>query len=127
MKMKKNKKIKKEKREKFKKELLERDNNECQLSKILKEEEWNYLLNIYEEDYNYLCKFLDVAHIYSKAQRPDLEWEKENCIILCRYFHSFLDQLKHPIFRTSITKEERLNWMFRTKGKKVFFDKDINV
>lgn len=90
--------------------VVERDKT-CRIFYLLTEQEKFYILNHYIDDWHLLSRILDPAHIIPKGQNPSLKYDENNIILVCRYFHSLLDNLKHPVYKTSITSEERLLWM----------------
>ena len=58
---------------------------------------------------------LDCAHIKGKGSYPELNYDMNNIVLISRYFHTLLDQHRHPIFRHIITEEEKINWLKRAK------------
>lgn len=101
-----------------KEQVFIRDNNKCQIWNILTSEEKKYILNNYMDDYKYLSKSLDPAHIKPKGSHPELKNNEDNIVTVCRYFHSLLDTFKHPVTKVNINSEERENWLESAKNKK---------
>lgn len=89
--------------------------NYCQIWAILSEQERNYVKEHYKDDL-WLNINLDVAHIREKDIRPDLKYDPDNGVVIGRYFHSLIDQFRHPVTRKAITKEERYDWLMRAKA-----------
>lgn len=94
-----------------------RDNNKCQIWEILTQKEQTYILDKYLDDYIY-HKDIDHAHIKNKGSYPELKYDPDNVVLVRRLFHSLLDQLKHPVYRTPITSQERENWLIAARDKK---------
>ena len=75
---------------------------------------------------------LDPAHIYPASGYPGLIYEENNIVLLNRYSHENLDNSRHPIMGTPISKEEMMSWWERIAGiiqwgllqKKVLFLSD---
>lgn len=99
-------------------ELFQRDNNTCQLWKILSQEERVYILHNHFEDYSQLSKTLDPCHIVPRARSSKLYYDLDNLVLISRYFHSLLDTWKHPVYRTTITDQERIDWFNKAKGER---------
>ena len=59
---------------------------------------------------------LDAAHIFPVSIYPDLIYNKNNVILLNRYSHGMLDDMKHPITGDTISYEERQAWWERLAG-----------
>lgn len=92
----------------------ERDGEKtCTIWSILTQEQKQFILEIYRDEYRQLGFTIDKAHIIPRSQSKEFYYEVENIINVSRYFHSLLDQYKHPVVRTLISKEERLEWMYR--------------
>lgn len=101
-----------------KEQLIERDNNTCQLWKILSKDEQLHILHNYFEDYSQLSKQLDPAHIVPRSRSNELYYDVDNLVLISRYFHSLLDTWKHPVYRTTITDDERTDWYIKAKDQK---------
>jgi len=102
----------------FTKMVHERDET-CRIWNILTKKEKTYILQNFFDEYVELSKQLDVAHIISRSNNPSLIKEESNVVLMSRYFHQLLDEMKHPITGKNITTEERFLW-FRSavKGKR---------
>lgn len=92
-----------------------RDNNSCQLWNLLNKKEKAYILDNYREEYSFLSKTLDPAHIISRARSKELYYDPENIVTISRYFHTLLDQLKHPITQLPMTDDERFYWLISAR------------
>jgi hypothetical protein len=60
---------------------------------------------------------LDAAHIFPVSIYPDLVYDKNNVVLINRYSHENLDNLRHPVTGDVITYEERQGWWARLAGK----------
>lgn len=96
--------------------VLERDNFQCRLTKVLSV---NELIKA-GVGFDSTGETLDVAHIVSRSQSSNLYYEMENLISMRRIFHSRLDSYKDPITGKSISKEDRDYWFIRMVGKQLF-------
>lgn len=92
------------------KQIKKRDNNECQLWKILLDSEKRFILDNYIKDYRMLKKCLDPCHIIPRSRDKSLYYELSNIVLCCRYFHTLLDEWKDPVDRKHITDEKRILW-----------------
>lgn len=87
-------------------EILERDKS-CKLWMILTPEEKNHILHNYQDEFFLFKKFFDTAHIIPKSVNKSLYYDKNNLVLIYRYFHRLLDQYMHPVYRTHISNIER--------------------
>lgn len=87
----------------------------CKLWQYISKEEKEFLEINYKEELDIFGRYLDVAHIKPKGSHPELKYDPKNGVIVCRYFHRLLDDLKDPITRESISNEERLDWFKKIK------------
>ena len=99
----------------MKKVIIERDNGECQLYKILNLNEKTIILTVYDEEYKMFKSILDCCHIIPRSEDKSKTYEADNIVLCSRYFHNLLDQYLHPVTRESITKEERLEWFKKAR------------
>jgi len=99
--------------------VLKRDNYICQLSIRLTDIEWNYIQEFHLEEFKMFSKILDCAHMYPKGSNPEIKYNPDYVVTLCRYFHSLLEQFKNPVTRKGINREQRLLWFKRMKVKKI--------
>lgn len=102
--------------EEVKKEVLHRDNNECQVWKILTASEKHFVLTNFLDDYTLHCE-LDIAHIEGKGAHTDKKYNVDNLVCISRYFHSLLDSFKDPITRKNINEKQRKHWFYKIKRK----------
>jgi len=59
---------------------------------------------------------LDNCHIFPVSIYPDLMYDPNNVILMNRYSHGNLDNMKHPVTGDPITYEERQEWWSRVAG-----------
>jgi len=59
---------------------------------------------------------LDCAHIHAVGVHPRLCYVDANVVLLNRYSHENLDNMRHPIDGSPITMEENLLWWQRILG-----------
>lgn len=104
--------------EKVKESVFKRDNNTCQIWKIMTKEERLYVLNNFIEDYRHL-KDLDPAHIEPVGSNIKRKYDIDNIVTVRRYFHSLLDSLKCPVTKQNITKEKRKEWLLKALNNKI--------
>lgn len=102
----------------FRQKIIDRDKT-CRIWNILTEGERRFVLKNFYDDYISLCHNLDVCHIIPRSQAPDKLYDEENVFLASRYFHSLLDEYKHPVTKRLITKEERLSWCLRANKRKI--------
>lgn len=60
-----------------------------------------------------LLQKLDHAHILPVGAHVELTYELRNIVLLNRWSHDHLDNMKHPITGTPIDKEEHKKWWLR--------------
>ncbi len=110
--------------EKTKAIVKKRDNGNCVI--------WNHLLNKAQRltiirdhwnDFSNLHCKIDYAHIESRARRPDLKYDPDNVIILFRFFHSRLDQMKNLVTGENTTNEERNFYLKMLKDYIIYINK----
>lgn len=98
-----------------KKEVKDRDNGQCRLSRILPLRD----LLILNKNAGHFIDTIDCAHIISVASNPKIMYENCNIVLLNRYSHTNLDSGKDPIDGHDITKEEVNAWWVKIlKGNK---------
>ena len=93
----------------FREKILQRDKT-CRIWNILNREEKEFILKNYYDEYIIYSKTLDVCHIIPRSEAPHLKFEESNAFLGSRYFHILIDAYKHPVYRSYISKEERLYW-----------------
>jgi hypothetical protein len=86
----------------------------CMLWKILTSDEKNFVKDRYADDL-YLQSNIDVAHIVAKSQSKSERYEIDNVILMGRYFHRLLTDMKHPVNRSNISSDVMLNWHIASK------------
>lgn len=93
------------------------DYSTCQLWRVLTKEEKNYILDNYKEEL-YMLSNKDAAHIKGRGSSIELKYDKDNVVIICRYFHTLLDTYRDPVTKKEITDEQRGFWFERIKAYK---------
>lgn len=63
-----------------------------------------------------LLEKLDAAHIWPVSIYPDLMYDKNNIVLLNRYSHENLDNMRDPVTGESLTYEERQAWWEKIAG-----------
>jgi hypothetical protein len=71
-----------------------------------------YIMENYRDDYLMLRDTLDVEHILQRSLRLDLKYDMRNLVLISRYFHTLLTSFKHPVTRTTINSDERLDILY---------------
>lgn len=94
----------------FRNKILKRDKT-CRIWNILNNVERMYILNNYFNEYIELSKKLEVCHIISRSQAPELKYDETNVFLASKYFHSLLDTNKDLITQEFISKERRNEWL----------------
>lgn len=107
----------------FRTKIIERD-KECQVWKILTPNERIDIVKYFFNDFITNCNILDVAHIISRSQAPQLLYDENNVFLCSRYFHSLLDQYKDLVTRMPIKNKERINWINRIMQENEKWKKD---
>lgn len=103
------KKIKDDQWEQVRQFILNRDKT-CRIWNILTNEEKSYIKTKWLDDYRYLSSFLDCCHIIPRSVKKSLFYEHTNIVLCSRFFHSRLDEFRHPVYDTKIDRQERINW-----------------
>jgi hypothetical protein len=60
-----------------------------------------------------MLRQLDVAHVFPVGVYPEMMYDTNNCVLLNRYSHTCLDDMKDPITGESISYDERQEWWKR--------------
>ena len=71
--------------------------------------DWIYVLHHLEKNYKeelWINKDLDVAHIKPKSLNIDDRYDVENVILIGRFFHRRLTDMKHPVYDKTISQNE---------------------
>jgi len=83
---------------------------------IFTKEEKLSMLNFCLKDKDLLLgSYLDIVHIESRAQRPDLIYNPDNAILGFRFFHSRLDSYLDLVTGEPMSNKERSIWINRMK------------
>ena len=88
-----------------------RDKNLCQCCKILTPGEW-HIRNKNNYNKGMLNQF-DCAHIEPVSVHPDLTYDPDNIVLLCRLCHSSIDNFINPITFEPMNKEEHAEFWKR--------------
>lgn len=91
-----------------------RDGNKDRLLRVLTVKE---ALALQKKAPANIIKQLDAAHIFPVSLYPDIMYNDANIVILNRYSHEALDNLRDPITNEPISYEERQNWWKRIAGE----------
>lgn len=91
-------------------QVLDRDGSECQFLKMIKLEFGKGIYQHILDQGHKLINQVDLAHIFPRSTYPQLKDDPDNCIMVNRYCHSLLDEMKSPITEERITVEQRLNF-----------------
>lgn len=95
------------------KEAVHKRDRECRLAKKLSPRD--YLLLI-KKGGRYAHSY-DCAHVFGAGAFPHMIYEKKNVVLLNRYSHRLLDDYRHPVLGTPLTKEEHTAWWVKIVGK----------
>lgn len=85
---------------------MKRDNNTCQLYKLL---DGDLKREVDAQLYNEI-RHLDMAHVFNKSSYPFLKYDLENVTMIYRLFHNRLDTQCNPINGKPIEKYELEEW-----------------
>ncbi len=94
-------------------EVRSRDKNQDRLLRVLSVKE---ALVLQRKAPRIQLEKLDAAHIFPVSIYPDLLYDKNNVVLLNRYSHENLDNMKHPVTGGRLTYEERQGWWERIAG-----------
>jgi hypothetical protein len=83
------------------------------------EEKVTILTNPKHKDNLWTGKFLDVAHIDSRAQKPEEKYNPDNGVVICRWAHVLIDKYLNPLTLQKITPEERIVLLTKLKNKPI--------
>lgn len=101
-----------------------RDNYECQLCNCLTAAEYNKTKKLYPTT---LLKPTDVAHIEAVGYAPNMIYDLNNVMFLCRAHHTSLDNLIDPLTGLHMDNNKRWYWWYRSKYKNTIpFDNNID-
>lgn len=96
--------------QKVKEEVRARDKNQDRILRVLTIKE---ALLLQKRAPRIQLEKLDAAHIWPVSIYPDLMYDKNNVVLLNRYSHENLDNMRDPVTGESITYEERQAWWER--------------
>lgn len=97
-----------------KERVRKRDGNKDRLLRVLTVKE---ALTLQKRAPSILLRKLDAAHIFPVSMYPDIMYNDSNIVMLNRYSHEALDNLRDPITNDPISYEERQNWWKRIAGE----------
>ena len=89
-----------------------RDNNFCRLCKVISPQEALML----QKNANMQLNIIDPAHIIPVSEASHMCYDVDNIVCLNRYSHHMLEECKHPIYGSPISKEEEMDWWKRIVG-----------
>ena len=92
-----------------------RDGNKDRILRVLTVKE---ALLLQKKAPSVMLKRLDAAHLFPVSMYPDLMYNDANIVMLNRWSHSNLDELRHPITGDPISYDERQAWWERIAGEK---------
>ena len=95
----------------------------CVIWKVLTVKERQYVVTNHFDEYRWLSKTLDGAHVIGRNNKQ-YKYNPNNVLLINRYFHRLLTDHKDPITQEYLTKEEVMNWYYR--GLKFVHGIDIN-
>ena len=67
-----------------------------------------------------LLKILDVSHIFPVSLYPSLTYDLDNLVLLNRWSHNNLDNMRCPLTGEPIDQETREEWWKRLIGSETF-------
>jgi len=74
----------------------------------------------------WLQKFIDGAHLISRAEAPSQIYNVNNVILLNRYIHSCLDQFINPLTGESMGIEGKAQWITRIMQENKLWDSNYD-
>jgi hypothetical protein len=93
-------------------DIVHKRDKTCTIWKILTIKEREYIINNHFEDYRWLSKTLDGAHIFGR-NNVKLKYNADNVLLINRYFHRLLTDHKDPVTQKGLSKEEVISWYIR--------------
>lgn len=97
-----------------KERVRKRDSNKDRILRVLTVKE---ALLLQKSAPNAMLQKLDAAHIFPVSLYPDIMYNDMNIVMLNRYSHEALDNLRDPITNDPISYEERQEWWKRIAGE----------
>lgn len=97
-----------------KERVRKRDSNKDRILRVLTVKE---ALLLQKSAPNTMLQKLDAAHIFPVSLYPDIMYNDMNIVMLNRYSHEALDNLRDPITNDPISYEERQEWWKRIAGE----------
>lgn len=99
--------------EAIKKLVYSRDHSTCQFYSKLSYEDKKIVDKQLFSD----VKVLDICHIFPRSISKEAKYDIDNVVLMMRFFHSRIDQHKHPITGKPINNEEIEDiWRFIVNG-----------
>lgn len=102
-----------EKWQAVKKVVKKRDKNICQICKCLTRVEAE---KSNKDALPITLNVIDPAHIYPVSLYPEIMYEANNIMCLCRHHHSLIDNYKDPVDGNSIDENQVFYWWWRAKN-----------
>lgn len=98
--------------------VYERDNQKCQLVKLLQDGNIFDMLTELREEAGSMIRIIDPAHIFPRSTHPQLKYDPDNIVSLNRFSHFMLDTFRDPISgKDNISNEDRLSYFETIIGK----------
>lgn len=102
-----------EKWQSVKKTVKKRDKNICQICRCLTGDE---AIKSRKDAVLITFSIIDPAHIYPVSKYPEIMYEADNIMCLCRHHHSLIDNYKDPITGENIDENKVFYWWWRAKN-----------
>jgi hypothetical protein len=84
-----------------------RDQNKCQ---ILSKMPLRVTLRLVKFAPKSLLSIVDPAHVFARSTHPHMKYDPDNVILLNRFSHSSIDDMRDPITSNPISREEHDEW-----------------
>ena len=108
----------------FRQKIIERD-EECLVWRILESTEKIYIVRNFGSQLINIGKgIIDIAHVISRSEAPQLIYDMENVFACGRYFHSLLDSYKDLVTQMPVKREKREWWLNRIMVENNLWDQD---
>lgn len=91
----------------LKNKIIKRDKNCIIWNYLLTPKQKIYILENFWHEYKRDSKILDMAHLESIARRPELKYNEDNVVLICRFFHRRFDSFFDIVTGEKISNEER--------------------
>ena len=95
-----------------KRKVKERDGNVCQICKCLTGKE---VKETKKHCSSYLFSVFDPAHIYPVSVYPNMMYDENNVMTLCRNHHTMIDDYRDPVYNYHIYENKVFYYWWRAK------------